>query len=109
MEARTPLRVGAARLSLPERLTDSEWTLVGPLIPPAKTGGRPRDVNVREVLNAIFYVLSAGANGKRYLPPKSIVHYTSCCGTGTVRSIASITRSTSLRSSRMAATLVSRF
>ena len=35
-------------------LTDGEWALVGSLIPPAKRGGRPRTVNVREVLNAIF-------------------------------------------------------
>jgi transposase len=41
-------------------LTDAEWALVEPMIPPAKHGGRPRDVNVREVLNAIFYVLSTG-------------------------------------------------
>ena len=34
-------------------LTDGEWALVGSLIPPAKRGGRPRTVNVREVLNAI--------------------------------------------------------
>ena len=32
-------------------LTDAEWALVGSLIPPAKRGGRPRTVNVREVLN----------------------------------------------------------
>ena len=35
-------------------LTDAEWALVEPLIPPAKHGGRHREVNVREVLNAIF-------------------------------------------------------
>src|SRR4051812_23011875 len=38
-------------------LTDAEGALVAPLIRPAKRGGRPRTVNVREVLNAIFYVL----------------------------------------------------
>ena len=41
-------------------LTDAEWTLVAPLILPAKRGGRPRTVNVREVLNAVFYVLWTG-------------------------------------------------
>ena len=41
-------------------LTDAEWALVGSLIPPAKRGGRPRTVNVREVLNVIFYVLWTG-------------------------------------------------
>jgi transposase len=46
--------------------------------PPAKRGGRPRDVNVREVLNAIFYVLSTGCQWKalpKDLPPKSTAHY----------------------------------
>ena len=41
----------------PSDLSDAEWALIGSMIPPAKRGGRPRDVNVREVLNAIFYVL----------------------------------------------------
>jgi hypothetical protein len=39
-------------------LTDREWALVAPFIRPAKRGGHPRTVNVREVLNAIFYVPS---------------------------------------------------
>ena len=43
-------------------LTDEEWALVAPLIPPAKHGGRKRDVNVREILNAIFYVLRTGCH-----------------------------------------------
>ena len=47
-------------LRYPSDLTDAEWALVEPLIPPAKHGGRHREVNVREVLNAIFYVLSTG-------------------------------------------------
>src|SRR5271169_3088939 len=48
------------------------------MIPPAKHGGRPRDVNVREVLNAIFYVLSTGCQLQalpKYLPPKSTAHF----------------------------------
>jgi transposase len=59
-------------------LSDAEWALVEPLIPPAKRGGRPRDVNVREVLNAIFYVLSTGCQWHavpKDLPPKSTAHY----------------------------------
>ena len=59
-------------------LTDAEWALVGPMIPPARRGGRPRDVNVREVVNAIFYVLSTGCQWKalpKDLPPKSTAHY----------------------------------
>src|SRR5258707_14921539 len=41
-------------------LTDEEWAILEPLIPPAKAGGRPRTTNMREVLNAIFYVLKTG-------------------------------------------------
>jgi putative transposase len=41
-------------------LTDAEWALLAPLIPAAKTGGRPRTVAMREVLNGIFYVLKTG-------------------------------------------------
>ena len=55
-------RSAADRLGLgyPSDLTDAEWALLEPTIPPAKRGGRPRDANVREILNAIFYVLSTG-------------------------------------------------
>jgi putative transposase len=41
-------------------LSDAQWAILEPLIPPAKTGGRPRSVNMREILNGIFYVLRAG-------------------------------------------------
>jgi transposase len=59
-------------------LTDAEWALVAPLIPPAKRGGRKREANVREVLNGIFYVLWTGCQWKalpKDFPPKSTVHY----------------------------------
>jgi transposase len=65
-------------LRYPSDLTDAEWALVGPMIPAAKHGGRPRDVNVREVLNAIFYVLSTGCQWQalpKDLPPKSTAHF----------------------------------
>ena len=39
-------------------LTLDQWELLQPLIPVAKKGGRPREVEVWEVLNAIFYVLT---------------------------------------------------
>ena len=48
-----------------------------PLIPPARHGGRRRSVNVREVLNGIFYILWTGCQWKalpKDLPPKSTVH-----------------------------------
>jgi putative transposase len=41
-------------------LSDAEWAILEPLIPPAKPGGRPRSVNMRHILNGIFYVLRSG-------------------------------------------------
>ena len=64
-------------LRYPSDLNDAEWALIAPLIPPAKRGGRKRTVNVREVLNAIFYVLSTGCQWKalpKDLPPRSTVY-----------------------------------
>src|ERR1044071_3473196 len=64
-------------LRYPSDLSDSEWALIEPAIPPAKHGGRRREVNVREVLNAIFYVLSTGCQWEalpKDLPPKSTAH-----------------------------------
>jgi transposase len=61
-------------LRYPSDLTDAEWVLVAPLIPPARRGGRPRKVDVREVLNAIFYVLNTGCHWNALpsdLPPRS--------------------------------------
>ncbi len=51
-------------------LTDNQWAIIEPLIPAAKTGkkgGRKREVNVREVVNAIFYLLKTGCPW-RFLP-----------------------------------------
>ncbi len=45
-----------SRKKYPSDLTDEQWAIVGPLIPPAKQsprGGRPRQVDMREVLNTI--------------------------------------------------------
>ena len=61
-------------LRYPSDLTDAEWALVEPLIPPAKRGGRRREVNVREVLNGLLYVLSTGCQWRavpKDLPPRS--------------------------------------
>jgi transposase len=47
----------------PSDLSDAEWTLIAPMIPPAKRakrGGRRREVDLREVLNGVLYVLETG-------------------------------------------------
>lgn len=49
-----------------------------PLIPPAKKGGRPRSVNMREVMNGIFYVEKTGCqweNLPKDFPPSGTVFY----------------------------------
>src|SRR5438034_11753874 len=55
------------RDSYPTDLTDKQWAVAERLIPPAKPGGRPRSVNMREILNAIFYYLKSGCQW-RLLP-----------------------------------------
>ncbi|MGB3615872.1 MAG: IS5 family transposase, partial [Elainellaceae cyanobacterium] len=46
--------------SYPSNLSDGCWTCLCPYLPAAKPGGRPRSVNLRAVLDAIFYVLRSG-------------------------------------------------
>ncbi len=41
-------------------LADQQWQLTASLTPLAKVGGRPHIVDVREILNAIFYILTSG-------------------------------------------------
>ena len=65
------------QLRYPSDLTDDEWAQVAHLIPPAKRGGRRREVNIREVVNGIMYVLSTGCQWRyvpRDLPPRSTLH-----------------------------------
>lgn len=63
----------------PSDLTDGEWNHVNRLIPKAKPGGRPRSLNMREVLNAVFYLVRAGCSWAmlpKDLPNyKSVYHY----------------------------------
>ena len=78
-------------------LTDAEWALVEPTIPPAKHGGPPRDVNVREASNAIFYVLSTAATGRlrrKDLPPRGTLFSLHALGLGRHAGSTFTTRST---------------
>src|SRR6266516_542614 len=59
-------------------LTAAQWALIEPLIPPAQPGGRPRSVDVREIVNAIFYLLRSGCTWRLLphdLPPWGTAHY----------------------------------
>jgi putative transposase len=62
----------------PSDLSDHEWEILAPLIPPAKPGGRPRKWPMRKVLNATFYLLRSGCQWRmlpRGFPPWSTVHH----------------------------------
>jgi putative transposase len=48
-------------------LTDAQWEVLAPLIPPPRPGGRPRRLDMRRVLNAIFYIDRTGCQW-RMLP-----------------------------------------
>jgi transposase len=70
-------RYDRSKLRYPSDLTDEEWAIVGPLIPPAKRGGNKRTVIEREIVNGLMYVLSTGcqwASIPKDLPPRSTVN-----------------------------------
>ena len=66
------------RTAYPSDLTDAQWALIEPLLPPARPGGRRRTVDVREVVNGIGYLLREGCTWRALphdLPPWGTVHY----------------------------------
>jgi putative transposase len=65
--------MSAQRLTYRTDLTDEEWQILEPLLPPEKTGGRPRKYPLREVLNGIQYVLRAGCAWR--LMPHDLPHW----------------------------------
>jgi transposase len=70
-------RYDRSKLRYPSDLTDEEWALIAPVIPPAKRGGGKRTVSVREVVNGLMYVLSTGCQWRaipKDLPPRSTVN-----------------------------------
>ena len=63
----------------PTDLTDAEWTMVAPFIPAAQPGGRPRTTDMREVVNATFYILRSGCQWRmlpqEFPPYQTVYHY----------------------------------
>lgn len=58
-------------------LTDQQWAILEPLLPPCKPGGRPREVNLREVINTLLYLNRTGCQWDMLphdLLPKSTVY-----------------------------------
>src|SRR3954464_5069662 len=66
-----------ARKSYPSDLTDEQWLLIEPFLPHAKPGGRPRKTDLREVVNALLYLVRSGCQWRllpHEFPPWSTVH-----------------------------------
>ena len=62
----------------PTNMTDAKWMLIEPFIPPPKKGGRPRETDMREVINAVFYINKAGCQWRMLpndFPNWPIVYY----------------------------------
>lgn len=67
-----------ARTPYPSDLTDQQWSIIEPLIPPPEPGGRDRTVNMRQVINGIVYLNRTGCSWRMLpheFPPWGTVHY----------------------------------
>jgi transposase len=65
------------RKAYPSDVTDAEWQIIEPLLPEAQGIGRPREVDLREIINGIFYVLPEGCSWRALphdLPPWQTVY-----------------------------------
>ena len=72
--ARREYRRAGARYA--SDMTDREWVLVAPFMPPARRLGRPRTTDLREVMNAILYIATTGCQWRQLpkdFPPCSTV------------------------------------
>jgi transposase len=65
--------MSARRLTYTTDLTDEEWQILAPLLPPEKAGGRPRKYPMREVINGIQYILRSGCAWR--LMPHDLPHW----------------------------------
>jgi putative transposase len=66
------------RKSYESDLTDKEWNIIEPLLPPPNKEGKPRDVNIRDVIDAINYLLKSGCTWRLIphdFPKWQLVYY----------------------------------
>jgi putative transposase len=76
--SRLPEVANPARTSYPSDLSDAEWEVLKPLLPKPKGFGHPVEVDLREILNGIFYVQRTGCQWEMMphdLPPYSTVYH----------------------------------
>lgn len=64
------------RQPYPSDLTNAQWKLIAPLLPPVKPGGRPRKYDLREVVNGILYVNREGCRWRAL--PHDFPHWKTC-------------------------------
>ncbi len=67
-----------SRLRYASDMTEEEWRLIEPLMPPQPSRGRKRKTDLRSVIDGIFYLLQSGCQWgllPKDFPPKSTVHY----------------------------------
>lgn len=65
------------RKAYPSDVANAEWQIIEGLLPLAQATGRPREVNLREIINGIFYVLREGCSWRAMphdLPPWQTVY-----------------------------------
>jgi putative transposase len=60
----------------PSDLTRTQWKRLQRLLPPARPGGRPREVNLREILNGIFSITRGGGSWR--MMPKDLPPWSTC-------------------------------
>lgn len=67
------------RRPYPSDLNDAEWVVLEPLLPPVRPGGRPRAHALREIVDAMRYVLRTGCQWRalphEYPPWQTVYHY----------------------------------
>jgi putative transposase len=67
------------RRTYPTDLTDAQWAWIEPLLPAARPGGRPRSVDLREVVNASLYLVREGVHWRAlphdFPPWPTVYHY----------------------------------
>jgi len=63
----------------PSDMSDAQWNIIRPLIPPAPSGGRPRKVALRQIVNGILYLVRGGCSWrmlpKEYGPWQTVYGY----------------------------------
>ena len=53
-----------------QALSDEQYALLAPMIPPAKPGGRPRTTDMRRLLDGLFYLVRTGCQWRHLPPPR---------------------------------------